>query len=125
MRRVSVSAGNGGQVPVDGGPRNAEGLGDLGGAFTLGTPGGRGGNLVRVHRRGATADAALGPSSCQAGHGAFMQHVSLQLDKRGHHREEELPFTTRCVRACQASRQDPQTNTTVVQIISQGEDLFD
>lgn len=67
------------QVPIHARSGDAEGLRDLGGAFSVGAPGLGCGELVRVHDGGSSADAALFAGCRQTGQCAFLQHVSFQF----------------------------------------------
>lgn len=71
-----------GEVAVDAGTRDPQGLGDLGRALASGPPRLRGSKLVAIHHAGAPADPSLAACSGQAGHGPLMDHVSLQLGER-------------------------------------------
>ena len=66
-------------MSVDRGTADAEGLGDLGGALAAGPPGVSGGELVRVHDGGPSAGLTLSPGGGQAGHGALVDEVPLEL----------------------------------------------
>jgi hypothetical protein len=103
----------GGQVPVDRGAADAKGLGDLGGALAAGParPGRR--QLVRVHHGGTAAGAALSLRRGQAGHGALVDDVPLQLSEGGHHGEEELALAGRRVAAGQLAGEDPDADAGV------------
>ena len=100
-RRDSGVAG--GQVAVDGCAGDSQGFGDLGGAFPVGMSGLGGCEGIGIHDGGSAAGAALGAGGGETGHGAFTDHVALEFGERGHHDEEEFPFSRWTVGSCQGS----------------------
>ena len=96
-------------------------LGRLGGTFPVGAfvSGGCEGN--GIHDGGATADAALGPGGCEAGHGTFTGHVALEFGERGNHDEKEFRLSGWTVGSRQCSGENTEADSLVVEAIGDGE----
>ena len=114
-----------GQVPVDRGAADAEGPGDLGRALAAIAARPGGGELARIHHGGPPADLALRPRGLQAGHGALVDDVPLQLGEGGHHREEELALAVGGVGAGELAGEDPDADAAVAEVTGDGEHFLD
>ena len=112
------------QVAVDGCSGDSKCFGDLGGAFPVGSSGLGGGEGIGAHDGWASAGAALGAGGCQACHGPFADHVAFEFGERGHHDEEELPFSGRVVGSGQGSGENAQADSLGVEVVGDGEDFF-
>ena len=105
------------QVPVDGCAGDAHGFGDLGGAFSVGSSGLGGCEDIGAHDGGSATGAFLGTGGCEASHGPFTDHVAFEFGERGHHDEEELPFSGQAV----GSSENAQADSLVMEAIGDGE----
>src|SRR5664279_3454316 len=82
----------GAQVPVHSCSGDPESLGDLRGAFSVGSASESSSESVGAHNGWPAAGAALLACGGQSSERAFLQHVSLKLGEGSHHGEEELAF---------------------------------
>jgi hypothetical protein len=71
-----------------------------------------------VHHGGAAAVASLRPGGQQAGHGALVDDVPLELGEGGHHGEEKLALAGGRVAAGQLAGEDPHTGHRLVPLVS-------
>ena len=111
-------------VPVVGGPRDPQRLGDLAGALPPLTASERRSQPVRAHHGWSAANSSS-PSCClQASDGALLDEVPFKLGESRHHGEEELPLPVGRVHACQRSSEHTKGNPFAVEVVSDGQQIF-
>ncbi len=112
-----------GEVAVDGGSGDAEGLGDLGRALAARVADGAAASLSAFMTVGPAAGTSLGAGGGQPGHGAFVDDVTFELGEGGHHGEEEFALPAGGIGAGQLSGEDAHADAALVRVAGDDQDV--